>query len=177
MKGLYHQANGALKARARALVSGIGGNLGRCGFCMRTSFGAAALSWMLLLTLARFAAAGVMMVAASGIAIALTTLWLAHLLTYASRATRRVMEVDRGRRHSLLVFARMFGIAAAATALPAALARAQGQCLACVHTFSCLDRNGRVPCCPDTTPYLCTTDCKCYDKVDACSSTYQCTGQ
>jgi hypothetical protein len=166
-----------LAARFKALASGFRGNLGRCDFCMRTSFCAALLSWAMLAAALRWAP-GDLSDFAVGLAIPFTLLWLAHLGAAAARTAARERDVDEGRRDSLLVFVRAFAIAAATTALPAAMAKAQSEsCLSCTHTVSCLDRNGNVPCCPQSTPYLCTIDCQCYADTRNCSSYYQCTGQ
>ena len=170
---------GGARARLIALRSGLTGNLGRCGFCMRTAFVTAALSWALVCASWLFAPAA-MLVGAAAASFLLTALWIAHLIVRSARVTSVAFaDVSQARREALLSFVRTFAMTAATTAVPV-VARAQFNCppgsLSCSHTYSCLDRNGNTPCCPQGQPYLCTIDCRCYDRVDACDSTYKCIG-
>jgi hypothetical protein len=60
---------------------------GRCGRCMRTSLRAAAMSWLLTLTLAWFGLYGWLISAT--FSAALTLLWFAHVSFYAWRFANR----------------------------------------------------------------------------------------
>src|SRR5215469_6518028 len=62
--------------------------LGRCPTCMRISFLAALLSWVLAAMAFAVTHEGLVHLAASALAAGFTLLWFAHLAAFAWRSTR-----------------------------------------------------------------------------------------
>ncbi len=102
--------------------------LGRCPRCMRTAFAVALAAWAVAAAIRLVIGDGAFAMAGAGVALALTALWVAHLLTFAARVVadpRGTGGVDTGvvlsRRQAGRLFVRALGGAAVATALPAAM--------------------------------------------------------
>jgi hypothetical protein len=109
-------------------------NLGTCSFCIRTAFRVAVSAWCLALLVASLGwsailspetISAVVPLALIG-AVALTMLWIAHLVVYVRKVTvaksRRDMVQAQpavSRRAMFILFARALGAAAVMSAVPA----------------------------------------------------------
>jgi hypothetical protein len=95
-------------------------NIGRCSYCMRKAFLAMMASWAILVALIEFSLPGMLLVPVGVISIALTALWLLHVITYASRASAKPLDAAEvtARREVFNLFAKALAGAALATALP-----------------------------------------------------------
>lgn len=107
------------------LLEGLA-SLGRCAFCMRRAFLAAAGSWCGTLVLYLLDVEVYWQWLALAVASAMTLLWLAHLFAYSVKAvTREAPErtdggvPNRTRRALLRRFVTIFTVAAACTVSPA----------------------------------------------------------
>jgi hypothetical protein len=114
--------------------------LGSCPYCIRKAFQAAAGAWafaLLVLALGWSSASLVLAI----IALGLTALWIAHLVTYAVRVvlhwkrtqtaaeTSRAVVITSSRRDLLPVFARAIAAAVlTSTVTPSAFAAGWGAC-------------------------------------------------
>lgn len=109
-------------------------NLGNCSFCIRTAFRISMAGWCLALLVAAFGWStipsptiswAVVILANTG-AVALTALWVAHLVVYVRKSTlaersRQVVQAQAqmSRRTMFTLFARTLGAAAVMSAVPA----------------------------------------------------------
>jgi hypothetical protein len=117
---------------------------------MRMAFLSAGCVWFAALAAEVFLPGTIVVIALVAVALALSLLWLAHLVAYAARRARcaaRTPSVDRAgtitryrRRDIFPLFARTLALAALATALPAVFSAARAD-----------DDGG----CQDDTPYAC----------------------
>ncbi|MBI1212274.1 MAG: DUF3624 family protein [Alphaproteobacteria bacterium] len=139
--------------------------LGRCLFCVRAALVSAVVAWAATIALAVFAPSGIATVAAALIAVALTTLWGAHLTAHALRVVqaRRVRAVVRAgvRRHAPTrrEMVRMFAVAFIGIAVASAFVASTRRALAADEG------------CPESTPSSCGTKYCC-----AGPAKYHCSG-
>lgn len=122
----------------------LNSKVGRCAVCMRKSFSAALVSWLVASFLMVALGNKIATDMALSLAVALTALWLAHLTAYAVRAASpksppRVAAPSPAwsRRDFLPTFGKVFAGVALATALPG-LAFAQDRlrdCLTCCAKY------------------------------------------
>jgi hypothetical protein len=144
-------------------------NLGRCSRCIRTSFLAAAGGWIALLITYQLALDRALFVVGIFVA-ALTALWVAHLVAYATRRSVRLFRnanlgigtvdaIDQGRRSVFPTFARAFVGMAVVTAIPG-LAHAESCEVTCkdgTHASKSCDAGHTCKCyCIDHA------ECNCY---------------
>ena len=86
-------------------------NLGYCSLCMRISFAAMILSWLLALGLLMLNVS-TMAVVVGAMSLALTTLWLAHVIKRAIRSIPKESVEINAKRGALRTFGRaMLGAA------------------------------------------------------------------
>lgn len=101
------------------------GNLGHCPNCVRKAFLAAASAWCLALLIAMAKWPNILPVAMIG-AVALTTLWVAHIFAFARKVTvatesRKPNLATPSRRALWPLFVRAAAFAAFASALPGSM--------------------------------------------------------
>jgi hypothetical protein len=151
-----HQERGVHVMR-RPVSTWVTARLGTCGKCMHRSFiaallalGATTVAWVWL-------GLPAITVVFASIGLALSLLWIAHIVAYVSRPSARSRHTDHthglsdpSRRALIPTFASVVIGVAIATALPARLARAEVTCgsneWCCRHDFS-QDGNPCVRCC------------------------------
>ena len=111
----------------KRMIDTLARTLGRCPRCMRRSFAAAALAWLVTAGLAVGHGPSSLVMAMAIAAAAATALWLAHVLAFAARASlpdatrapRDGSGTPSSRRDFALAFARAALFAALATAISA----------------------------------------------------------
>lgn len=165
--------------------------IGQCQKCMRQSFLAASASVCGAIVAAALVRTDSMIaMAIIGLAIAMSALWMIHIIVYGLRAAayaRRPGKKEAGqekprtfsRRAIIGLFLKTVAGAALATALPG-LAAAMGECPGKMNCgFSSCAQSGQAWCCPRGYPILNLCNCNCYQTVQGviqagCNQTGSC---
>lgn len=147
-------------------------NLGRCQYCIRKSFVYAAASWSFA-AIAYYVAPFQTHLFPTALAIALTLLWVVHIVAFGLKATTARIRHARAtpsviRRNSLLIFGKFVVAAAASSAMPMVARARNAPCPQC--TGAAVECNCHDNC---SCGYFCWT---CPSGTKMCYNSNGCTG-